>query len=378
MMRVAVLGGGPAGAYAAELLSRGGFRTMLFDEKLAWEKPCGGGLTYKAYRAYPFLADSPSPKRWVHKIGFTAGGGQCTLDLDRPLLLYSRRDLNQILLCRAERAGVEIEKARVVGLDRSASGWRIRTGSGTADADACVVATGARNGLREAGMRFGRDDAMMALGYYIDAEQSHIDLAFERGLEGYLWVFPRCGHVSVGICGKRESAASLRARLEKYMEERGWSPRNGRFYAHLLPSLEAGSWRRNRLGGPRWLAIGDAAGLVDPITGEGIYYAIRSGDLAARALLEHGPDAASAYRSAVERDFTSDLALGAAIAPRFYRGSFLRGPVTTRMIQFTRRSPRFASLMRELFSGTQGYGGLRRRLWRSLAPTLLEIAVRPS
>ena len=55
MKRVAILGGGPAGAFAAEQLASGGLQVRLFDEKLAWEKPCGGGLTYKAYNRYPFL-----------------------------------------------------------------------------------------------------------------------------------------------------------------------------------------------------------------------------------------------------------------------------------------------------------------------------------
>ena len=65
MKNVVILGGGPAGAFAAEQLASAGMRVQLFDEKLAWEKPCGGGLTYKAYSQYPFLVDNPCPKRFV-------------------------------------------------------------------------------------------------------------------------------------------------------------------------------------------------------------------------------------------------------------------------------------------------------------------------
>jgi choline dehydrogenase-like flavoprotein len=61
MRKVAVLGGGPAGAFAAEKLARAGLETILLDEKLAWEKPCGGGITYKAYERYPFLRDNDTP-----------------------------------------------------------------------------------------------------------------------------------------------------------------------------------------------------------------------------------------------------------------------------------------------------------------------------
>ncbi len=62
MKTVAVLGGGPAGAFAAERLARAGLKAIIFDEKLAWEKPCGGGLTFKAYNEYPFLIDNAWPK----------------------------------------------------------------------------------------------------------------------------------------------------------------------------------------------------------------------------------------------------------------------------------------------------------------------------
>ena len=65
MKRVAILGGGPAGAFAAQQLAATGLKVQLFDEKLAWEKPCGGGLTHKAYRQYPFLIENSTPKRMV-------------------------------------------------------------------------------------------------------------------------------------------------------------------------------------------------------------------------------------------------------------------------------------------------------------------------
>src|SRR6201997_3564343 len=110
MKRVAILGGGPAGAFAAEQLASAGLEVRLFDEKLAWEKPCGGGLTFKAYSQYPFLIDNDTPKRIVTETVLGAPkAGSVRLDLGDPLLVYSRFDLNRMLLARAERAGVHIE-----------------------------------------------------------------------------------------------------------------------------------------------------------------------------------------------------------------------------------------------------------------------------
>jgi geranylgeranyl reductase family protein len=378
MNRVAVLGGGPAGAFAAELLVSAGMRVTVLDEKLAWEKPCGGGLTYKAYHQYPFLIENDTPKKLVTETTLSApGAGQTNLKLNHPLLIYSRLDLNRMLLERAARAGADVERARVTGVERKDNGWRIQTKTGALDADFCVVATGARNPLRDFGTTLQPDDTMSALGYYLDGTRDHIDIQFLPGLEGYIWVFPRCGHLSVGICGKGESAQALRQRLERYMSEMGMTWKGAPFYSHLLPALETASWKKNRVAGDGWLAIGDAAGLVDPITGEGLYYAVRSADLAAKSLVEDISlaDRLQLYRRNLRRDFMADLEFGSRLAKRVFLGRFLFHTVPVRMVQFTRRSPRFADLMNDLFAGTQPYLGLKQRLLDNLNGSLWDIAM---
>ena len=379
MKRVAILGGGPAGAFAAERLASAGLQATLIDEKLAWEKPCGGGLTYKAYNQYPFLIENSTPKRFVRETVLAApGAGEATLTLDDPMVIYSRIDLNRMLLERAEAAGAQIEKARVTEMTRRGPGWRLRTSGGAIEADFCIVATGARNPLREVGTQLTAGDAMSALGYYVPGDQRRIDIQFLDGLEGYIWIFPRCGHLSVGICGKGEPAGSLRRRLETFMTERGISWKGESFYSHLLPSLASGSWRNNRVAGEGWMAVGDAAGLVDPITGEGLYYAIRSADLAARSLLADNGAAADRlthYRQALRRDFANDLEFGARLAKRVFRGSFLLHSVPTHMVQFARRSSRFSAIMQDLFAGRQPYEGLKRRLLRNLNGSLYDMGM---
>jgi geranylgeranyl reductase family protein len=373
MNRVAILGGGPAGAFAAEQLASAGLRVQLFDEKLAWEKPCGGGLTYKAYHQYPFLLDNPIPKRVIRETVLGApGAGSAALKLDEPLLIYSRFDLNRMLLERAEQAGAHIEKARVTEMTRSGTGWRIRTNCGTADADFCMVATGARNPLREVGTQLRAQDTMTALGYYVPGSQERIDIQFLNGLEGYVWIFPRCGHLSVGICGKGEPAGALRKRLEAFMTRREISWKDGTFYSHLLPALDSASWKNNRVAGDGWMALGDAAGLVDPITGEGLYYALRSADLAAKSLVA---EKTADYGMALRQDFAADLEFGSRLARRIYQGRFLFGSIPDRMVQFTRRSPRFSAIMQDLFSGRQPYIGLKKRLLRNLNGSLYEIGM---
>ena len=379
MKRVAILGGGPAGAFAAEQLASAGMDVLVFDEKLAWEKPCGGGLTYKAYSQYPFLIENSTPKRLIAETTLAASyGGEVSLKLDDPLLIYSRLDLNRMLLERAERAGAQIEKARVLEMSRYGQGWRLRTNSGMAHADFCIVATGARNALAEVGTELTPEDTMSALGYYVPGDQNRIDIQFLPRLEGYIWVFPRCGHLSVGICGKGEPASSLRKRLEQYLTERGIAWKGAAFYSHLLPSLSAASWEKNRVAGEGWMAVGDAAGLVDPVTGEGLYYAIRSADLAVRALLSEATEPAAKagqYRQSLRRDFAADLEFGSRLAKRLFLGRFLFGSVPARMVQFSRRSPRFSAIIQDLFAGKQPYLGLKRRLVQNLNGSMYDISM---
>ena len=377
MKRVLVLGGGPAGAFAAERLASAGLETILVDEKLAWEKPCGGGLTYKAYHQYPFLIDNGTPKKVVTQARLnSAKVGTASVQLTQPLLIYSRFDLNSMLLQRAERAGAAIEKTRVSGMERSGGKWSVRTKSGTIDADYCIVATGARNPLREVGTQWSPGDTMSSLGYFIPSDQDHVDLEFFPRFEGYIWIFPRAGHLSAGIAGKGKPAGELRLMLDSYLRDKGISTRDSTYFGHVIPSLERAAWKGNRVAGDGWMAVGDAAGLVDPVTGEGLYYAMRSADLATGTLLRTAPEAAAgSYREHVWREFGEDLSTGARLSKRLFHGEFLRNDMSARMIQLMRRSPTVLSVVQDLFAGTQEYTTLKARLKSGLHRTAWEIAL---
>ena len=91
MRDIAIVGGGPAGAMCGERLARSGFGVTIYDEHLAWEKPCGGGLTHKAIKAYPFLQEGPYPKKFIHTVELISSKGhRAHLLLDHPIVIYSR------------------------------------------------------------------------------------------------------------------------------------------------------------------------------------------------------------------------------------------------------------------------------------------------
>ena len=371
--RVAIVGGGPAGALCAERLASAGLQVTLYDEHLAWEKPCGGGLTHKALRSYPFLLDGGHPHKVVRQIDLISGSGaRAHLRLDHPILIYSRAVLNGLLLERAASAGCHVIRARVTSVDVTGDLPSFAAENATQQTDFLILASGARNSFFPATRPLAPADLEITLGYFVPCPADTIQVKFVRGLQGYIWSFPRSDHLSVGICGSmaRHTSRELHGYLTQFLRQEHISTQDSRFYSHVLPSPRAHTLASRRIAGRNWAFIGDAAGWVDPITGEGLYYALRSGQLLAESLICGQPEA---YPRLVRRDFSADLEIAALIARRFYHGRFLGGAVPTRMIQFIDRSATFSALMGDLFCGAQDYASLKRRLWAQLGVTLGEV-----
>src|SRR5258707_2163415 len=108
MADIVIIGGGPSGAMCGEQLARAGHSVNIFDERLAWEKPCGGGLTYKATEHFPFLLDNPHPKKLVRNVEIISAENQrAKLDLKHPIVIYSRRVLKGLPLATGREEGCE-------------------------------------------------------------------------------------------------------------------------------------------------------------------------------------------------------------------------------------------------------------------------------
>jgi flavin-dependent dehydrogenase len=376
---IAIVGGGPAGSLAAALLAAGGRDVLLFDEKLAWEKPCGGGLTHKALQQYPFLADAGSESNPVEHCELISPSGQrVRFHMQYPVAIFSRLALNGLLLERARRAGtgvdvrVDIHQERVTRIARTGGDWQLVTPQREYRASYLMLAAGARNPFRSQFLSpISPSDLMVTAGYFIPGRSSLMQIQFLKGITGYIWVFPRADHVSAGIAGKmgETPTAELRRTLERWLEANGFHLDGARFYAHILPSFRAQTFETLEACGEGWAMIGDSAGLVDPITGEGLYYALRSAELCAGALLAGRPDE---YRVLLEKEVLAELKLAARVSQRFYSGQIFGDSVLEKMVSLTAQSASFRDLMSDLFAGIQGYRDLRSRLYRILPSVMAE------
>jgi flavin-dependent dehydrogenase len=372
MKDIAIVGGGPAGALCGERLASHGFNVTIFDERLAWEKPCGGGLTHKAIQAYPFLLEGSHPKKIVRTAELISGGGhRARFEMSHPIVIYARKVLNGLLLDRAIAAGCTVVCSRVTGVDIDGAQVQLTVGGEARLSDFVVLAAGARNQLLPETTALGTKDLEVTLGYFVPTEEDILKVKFLKEFEGYMWSFPRADHLSVGICAKmgQSPAQQLRRHLDQFVDEENIPMAGARFYSHMLPSPQAQTIRNRRIVGRNWAMAGDAAACVDPVTGEGLYYALRSGDLLAQALVEGQPQA---YPERLRAAFSADLELAAQIARKIFRGNFLGGAITTRMVQLLNYSPAFRDLIRDVFSGTQDYRTLKQRLWDQFGITLVE------
>jgi geranylgeranyl reductase family protein len=371
---VAVVGAGPAGSTAAYRLASAGVRVLLVD-KAAFprDKPCGGGVTGRAARLLPFSLD-PVVEDSVCRM-------ECSLRYRHrfvrrarsPLALMTQRSrLDHFLLEQAAAAGadardgVRVEDVRPDGL--TVDGEEIRARLVLA-ADGCNGTSARALGL---GGEIGHGVALEANAPYTEVSRERyggamvVEIAAVRG--GYAWVFPKGDHVNVGVGGNAEEGPRLREHLARLCAEHGID----------TDSLTGTRGYRLPLRGPRSVlargtaaAIGDAAGLVDPFSGDGMYEAFLSAQLVTEAALDvlagrtHGLEP---YADAVARRITPLTAAGwgAKIAfERFPRATFAvaRLPVTFRALE-------------KLLTGELGHPGTARGAERFAIRAIYGIARR--
>jgi menaquinone-9 beta-reductase len=329
---IAVIGAGPAGAATAIRAARAGAKVVVFEKGVhGRDKVCGDGLTPRAVGALDELKIDLSDAHLIRGLRMIAG--KKVRELDWPITdrfpdhgaVWPRRRLDAALMDAAVEAGAdvvfeteampEIRDGRVVG---------VRAGDRFVASDLTVVAAGAQGAVaRMLGAERVADEPFgLAIRTYA-ATPRHLDAHLEACLSlrdehgtpvpGYGWMFPAGdGTVNIGVGALSTMKGFKQLNLNTLLES----------YRHLVrddwdlgPNLERPrAWRlpmsSQRRHGPGWVAIGDAAGLVNPMNGEGIDYGLESGMLAADLFLDDPATAPARYDQLVGERFDAFLRTG--------------------------------------------------------------------
>ena len=388
-----IIGAGPAGSFAAELLAQGGANVALFDGRPPGEpKACGGGVTGKALKTWPHLLNAVG--RTINELDlYSPSGKKLHLELDEPFAIYSRLAFDSYLRERARDAGAKVfnEKISMRKSKRAAAAWTLKSESNAEFTGRILVgADGANSGVgKSLAGPLSASDMEVAFGYRAplpaDGEAPTV-VAFLPRWVGYAWAFPRPDHISFGIATTQDAFQHqplddlLWQFMIGYYSESGdtkrkfWAKNSDQTrgirqhleqtaerYAARIPGLADKTWETRRVCGEDWALLGDAAGFADPVTGEGIYYALRSAQIFAECYLS---GSLTDYETRWRTDFGAELRRASQMRRRFY-GNFWGAPFTERMIEFARGHKGVKRVLGELVAGEQGYVDLKKKLVKS-------------
>lgn len=359
---VVIAGAGPAGSTLARRLAGAGLEGLVLEKEfMPREKPCGGGITYKAARLLDFPWQDVIEDT-VHTAVFSyQGKSEVTVRLKTPLAyMVTRSSFDRMLADRARQAGACLVEGAPVkdiavenGLVTVAAAGETYHGRLFVGADGVNGRSAMLLGLHHPGETGPTLEAEVACPPEV-LEQKRGTIRLDCGAVpwGYGWVFPKRDRLSTGVGAFTRKVKELKKLLGGFLAREGLgSARILSLRGYPIPS----GGRKKRIHSRSALLIGDAAGLVDPFSGEGIYYAIKSAHLAAEAILDSRaqPEGAPGlYQSLVDRHVTAELMEARRLARVFY--TFPR--VAFGLVE---KNPDIAGQLCQIVCGEGNYSGLK-------------------
>lgn len=315
---IAIVGAGPAGCHLAAKLASHNYKVALFDHKVPWEKPCGGGITHKAWSQFPILADPALPKiEHDCSLQISASGRFFVIDQGHPLFVADRKDLGEHLLNYAKQAGALHLPLKVTSIEFSDNSVQLQTREDRVFTARTVVgADGTRSIVRKKVLGpLPSDRTLTAISRFYEGDANDPMMIRVTPFPGYIWAFGRADKLAVGV-GALEPGHDLKNHLEDFMAK--FFPERkpiSKIQGALLPYMNGPAGYFEKRQGSRWALVGDAAGFCDTLTGEGILYAVWSADLLAKAILKGKP---KSYETSWRWAFGSHLLFGSVLMKWLY------------------------------------------------------------
>lgn len=287
-----VIGGGPAGAAAAYSLAAAGKSVCLIDKsEFPRDKLCGGGLTFRSKRAF----EQVFKRRWKSELinasqdvsFFSKGRFLASYKVGASIYFTTRLSFDHYLVGLAQEAGATLKLGDgVAGIDVARRSITLRSGE-TIGFSFLIGADGVNSVVARALFGQSFDPAQIAFALEVEVPRDRlphqgglVEFDFNAARWGYGWVFPKQQTVTIGIGGLHRLNPDLRDRLDAYLRRKGLESRDFKVKGQYLP---AGDYRVIP-GRANVLLCGDAAGAVDPISGEGIPFALQTGAAAGKAV----------------------------------------------------------------------------------------------
>jgi geranylgeranyl reductase len=299
---VAVVGGGPAGSVCASELAKNGTDVILFDHSHPREKLCGGAISGSHIKE--FKLPNNIIDRFIDWIIVENQHGHLVKLYEKNGgIVLMRKKLDYYLFQKAKTDGAKQIKKRVIDFKQERKKWILKTFNKKYKVKFLVGADGCPSLIRRKLLGdIPKEHLAHCVGYHIPHSRNHIEDKFGDAIElyflgkpyvdlGYIWIFPKLDFVTVGL-GAKLGNIQINKSLENFIKmhpktKRLIFPQKTVLHSHLLPFVSSPHFYDLPTSGLNWVLIGDAAGHVNPITGEGIYYAMKGGKLAAKAYLEN-------------------------------------------------------------------------------------------
>ena len=370
MYKVAIVGAGVGGCYLSYLLARNGVDTIVFDFRAPYDKLCAGGMSHKAMAKFPVLEELSCPRNVMWKSAIISPKDRMTMiDFEKPLTIFKRRDLNSSLLKKAKESGASFRKERVRSFTGEGNYWRIVTETGEYRAEILVGADGALSRTRKKLQRpVSRGDYFFAFQCFLDVQRDFVAFKFFPDLEGYLWAFPRGDSLAVGIASKectRKRYSDMKERLFCFIESHyPGQTKEISIRGAYIPFFSPEDFHDQRICSKNWALIGDAARFVDPISGEGMYYAMYSAEILAACIQEND---LPLYQRLCKNYFGRSLLKASERFDYFYQTGFIET-----MAVLAEDSAAVRQIISEMIVGNINYANWKSSLRRKLVRIVVD------